>query len=289
MGMLEAEPSEELKTAAEAAGWEYIGERSWVLVNAGFTMNTGLIVGDERALVIDPGAGPREAAPTYAAIRAVTDLPLTLINTHAHGDHYFGNEYFRAQGIDGIWAHLRAAEEIALNGEAQRAMVADTEPEMAAGQGDYTAIVIPDSLVREHPVDIDLGNHVVTLFHLGRGHTDGDLLVSAGSVLFAGDLLEQGAPPSFEDSFPMEWQKVLGKLIANDDLYTVIVPGHGDPVDLAFVRTEFHKLRQAILTCTGAIQEQADDFTKAIPVLPYGPVQSRHLLNRVNAGRSAVR
>ena len=281
MGMQETEPTPELRTAAEAAGWEYIGERSWVLVNAGFTMNTGLIVGDERALVIDPGAGPREAAPTYAAVRAVTDLPLTLINTHAHGDHFFGNEYFRARGIDGIWAHLRAAEEIALNGEAQRAM--------AAGQGDDTAIAIPDLLVREHPVDIELGNHVVTLFHLGRGHTDGDLLVSAGSVLFAGDLLEQGAPPSFEDSFPMEWQKVLGKLIAIDDLYTVIVPGHGDPVDLAFVRTEFHKLRQANLTCTGAIHEQADDFTKAIPVLPYGPIQSRHLLNRVNAMRSAVR
>lgn len=285
--MSNAIPPPEVKEAAEAAGWEYIGEKSWVLVNAGFTMNTGLIVGDEKALVIDPGAGPREAAPTYDAIRAVTDLPLVVVNTHAHGDHYFGNDYFRAQGVETIWAHHRTAEEIASNGESQRMLVRAAEPEMGEGKGAYTRIVVPDSVVRDKPVDLDLGGHTVTLFHLGRGHTDGDLLVSAGSVLFAGDIVEEGAPPSFEDSYPLEWQKVLGKLIAIDELYTVIVPGHGRPVDLEFVRMQFHKLRQAILTCTGAIAEQVNDYTKAVPVLPYGPIQSRHLLTRIKetAGR----
>jgi glyoxylase-like metal-dependent hydrolase (beta-lactamase superfamily II) len=273
-------PSTDVNAAAEAAGWEYIGERSWVLVNAGFTMNTGLVVGEERALVIDPGAGPREASATYTAIRAVTDLPLTVVDTHAHGDHFFGNDYFRAQGVETIWAHHRAAEAIAASGEDQRTLVKAAEPEMAAGKGAYTRIVVPDSLVRDQPVDLDLGGHVVTLFHLGRGHTDGDLLVSSGSVLFAGDLVEEGAPPSFEDSYPMEWQKVLGKLIAIDELYSVIVPGHGRPVDLEFVRTQFHKLRQAITHCTTAIGETSE-YTKAVPVLPYGPVQSRHLLVRI--------
>jgi glyoxylase-like metal-dependent hydrolase (beta-lactamase superfamily II) len=280
-------PTPEVKEAAEAAGWEYIGEKSWVLVNAGFTMNTGLIVGGNKALVIDPGAGPREAAATYDAIRAVTDLPLIVVNTHAHGDHFFGNDYFRARGVETIWAHHRTAERIAADGESQRELVKAAEPEMAAGKGAYTRIVVPDSVVKDKPVDLDLGGHTVTLFHLGRGHTDGDLLVSAGSVLFAGDIVEEGAPPSFEDSFPQEWQKVLGKLIAIDDLYTVIVPGHGRPVDLEFVRTQFHKLRQAILTCTGAITEQVNDYTKAVPVLPYGPVQSRYLLTRIKAAGSS--
>ena len=44
---------------------------------------------------------------------------------------------------------------------------------------------------------LDLGDRRVEIAHLGRGHTDGDLLVVVpdADLLFAGDLLESAGPP----------------------------------------------------------------------------------------------
>ncbi|MGG5752094.1 MBL fold metallo-hydrolase [Zafaria sp. Z1313] len=266
---------------AGADSWRRVGDRSYVMRLPGFAMNVGLVLGDERAVLVDTGSGPLEAARILDAVREVTELPLTVVNTHAHADHFYGNAYFAAHGVEEFWAHAAAAASMRDDGERQRVLVRAADPAMAAGEGEHTGLHVPDRLVEEAPVDLDLGGHTVTLFHLGRGHTSGDLLVGSGKVLYAGDLVEEGAHPSFEDSYPYEWQKVLGKIIAIDELYTVIVPGHGDVVDPDFVRTQFHKLRQAIKTCSTAIHESSTDYTKAIPVLPYGPIQSRHLILRM--------
>lgn len=261
--------------------WIQAGERTWFLRLDGFGVNAGLVVGDERAAVIDSGAGPIEAAALHAAVREVTDLPLVLVNTHAHGDHFFGNAYFAARGVEDIWAHARAARTIAQTAEDQRPLVRTVDVAMAAGQGEHTGIIVPNQLVDSQPVDLDLGGHSITLFHLGRGHTDGDLLVGSGTVLFAGDLVEEGADPSFEDSYPREWGQALGKIIAIDELYPSIVPGHGRLVDMDFVRTQLQQLRQGIRMCASAISESSVDATKAIPILPYTPLQSRHLVVRM--------
>lgn len=211
----------------DTAMWREVAPRVLVRTNPGFGMNTGLVIGDERVLIIDTGAGPRQGAAILAAVRELTDLPLTAVNTHAHYDHYFGNAVMAAHGVADIWATSRCAAAITERGDSQRPAVAALEAEMAAGTGGHTEILAPTRLVDGAPVDLDLGGISVTLFHLGRGHTDHDLLVGAGDVLFTGDLVEQGADPSFEDSFPKEWIRTLGKMTALEDLYSVFVPGHG--------------------------------------------------------------
>lgn len=264
-----------------AGRWIQAGERTWFLPLDGLGVNAGLVLGDERAAVIDSGAGPAQAAELHAAVRTLTDLPLVLVNTHAHGDHFFGNAYFADRGVDEIWAHARAAATIAESGDSQRPLVRTIDPAMAAGEGEHTGIIVPNHLVDEQPVDLDLGGHSITLFHLGRGHTDGDLLVGSGTVLFAGDLVEEGADPSFEDSYPRQWGQTLGKIIAIDELYPTVVPGHGRLVDMDFVRTQLQQLRQGLRMCSSAISESSADATKAIPILPYNPLQSRHLVVRM--------
>jgi hypothetical protein len=69
--------------------------------------------------------------------------------------------------------------------------------------------VVPNAIVKDQLVLVDLGGQSVTLFYLGRGHTDGDLLVGASTTLYAGDLVEEGAHPSFEDSRPENWDGAL--------------------------------------------------------------------------------
>lgn len=265
----------------QTAVWREVAPRVLVRSNPGFGVNTGLVIGDDKALIIDTGAGPRQGADILAAVRERTDLPLIAVNTHAHFDHCFGNAALAANGVEDIWATSACAAALAEHGDAGRAAVVGLEPEMAAGTGAHTEIRLPNRLVDGAPVDLDLGGISVTLFHLGRGHTDHDLLVGAGEVLFTGDLVEEGADPSFGDSFPKEWIRTLGKITALEDLYSLFVPGHGAPVSVDFVTTQMNKMRTAVTVTRSAMEQASTDMTKAIPILPYGPEQSRALLLRL--------
>lgn len=261
--------------------WKQLGEGVWTLRTDPLGLNTGLVVGTERALVVDTGAGPDQAARIMDAVRQLTDLPLVVVNTHSHYDHVFGNAYFAAHGVEDFWATDRCAVVVSESAEEQRAEVARIEPAMAANDGEHTAIHPANRHVSGSPVDLDLGGISVTLFHLGFGHTDNDLLIAAGNVLFTGDLVEEGADPGFEDSYPAEWLRTLGKIAALEDLYDVFVPGHGAPVDVEFVLTQLNKMRSAVRVTKIAMDEASTDMTKAIPILPYGPEQSRALLTRL--------
>ena len=60
-------------------------------------------------------------------------------------------------------------------------------------------------------------------------------------VLFAGDLVEQGAPPSFGDAYPLDWPATLGQLL---DLAADghVVPGHGEVVERDFVAAQLGEI-----------------------------------------------
>jgi glyoxylase-like metal-dependent hydrolase (beta-lactamase superfamily II) len=91
--------------------------------------------------------------------------------------------------------------------------------------------------------ELEAGGRPVELRWCGRGHTDNDLVVVVpdAGVVFAGDLVEEGAPPSFgEDAFPLEWPATLDRLLALAP--PVVVPGHGDVVGHAFVRGQRDEL-----------------------------------------------
>ncbi|BBE23835.1 hypothetical protein MN0502_27180 [Arthrobacter sp. MN05-02] len=271
----------DVPSAETRSPWRELGKGIYVLRTAGFGLNVGLVVGTERALVVDTGAGPLGAAEVFRHVRDVTALPLIVVNTHAHADHFFGNSYFASRGVEEFWATSRCSVVQAEHGDEQRALVAAVEPAMGAADGDSTDLLPANRLVEGKPADLDLGGMSVTLFHLGRGHTDHDLLVGAGNVLFTGDLVEEGSDPAFEDSFPTDWVRTLGKMVALEDLYDVFVPGHGRPVPVAEVVTQMNKMRSAVRVTRLAMDEASVDMTKAIPILPYGPEQSRALLIRL--------
>ncbi len=89
---------------------------------------------------------------------------------------------------------------------------------------------------------LDLGDRAVELVHPGRGHTAGDLvvLVPDADVLLAGDLVEESAArdatPGFgADCYPLEWPLALDLVLQLIGPGSVVVPGHGAPVDRDFV------------------------------------------------------
>jgi glyoxylase-like metal-dependent hydrolase (beta-lactamase superfamily II) len=219
--------------------WREVGERVFVRRHKTLDVNAGLVLGDDRCLVIDTRGSDREAGELLRAIRTITHLPYVVANTHAHFDHCFGNATFAAQqpGCE-IWAHERCQDALASAGAEQRASIAtwlhDSGESLLAGEVETVVLELPNRTLTGD-VAIDLGGRQVMLHHPGRGHTDHDIVVEItdAGVAFVGDLVEQGAPPSFDDAFPLEWPSTLDGL--HDRLGPVVVPGHGDIVDREFV------------------------------------------------------
>ena len=100
------------------------------------------------------------------------------------------------------------------------------------------------------------------------------------NVLFAGDLIENGAPPSFGDGYPIDWPATVERLLP---LATgAVVPGHGAVGDRAFVESSS---RRSAASPTLARQVHAGSLTieAAIAASPFGPRTPRDAFERALA------
>jgi glyoxylase-like metal-dependent hydrolase (beta-lactamase superfamily II) len=212
-------------------------------------VNATLIVGAEAAIVVDTLSTDAQGAELLEAVRRITDQPLVIVNTHHHFDHCFGNGALAAGGNGlGIWAHEAAA--VLLREELNRLKrqwydeFSPIKPDLAEAMLAAT-VALPDRTVHIESI-MDIGGRTVELRHLGRGHTDNDLvvLIPDADVALAGDLVEQGGPPWFTDSYPLDWPETVAELTARMTTSTVVVPGHGAPVDRDFVHAQHGELTE---------------------------------------------
>ncbi len=233
--------------------WNELGDGCFVWRYERFDVNVGVVRGSDGLLVIDTRGDHREATELLGDLRRLGPGPVRWVaNTHSHFDHVFGNGRFAAAAgklDDGLvevderlelWGHRRLA---AWFDDAYRAelfvRLRESMPAFASAL-DEVVITLPDHLVDDSVV-IDLGDRIADLRHFGRAHTDNDLVVVVpdAGVVFAGDIVEESAPPAFgDDSFPLEWPSTLRSLedwLTSKPGERVVVPGHGKPVDLAFV------------------------------------------------------
>ncbi len=219
--------------------WREVGDRVFVRRHKTLDLNAGLVLGDDQCLVIDTRGSEREGSELLRAIRSITQLPYVVAITHSHFDHCFGNATFAAQqpGCE-IWAHERCRLEMASAGPGQRASIAswlrDSGEQALADEVETVRLELPNRTLT-NDVTLDLGGRQALLHHPGRGHTDHDIVVEIPDcgVTFVGDLVEQGAPPSFDDAYPLEWPDTLDEMLERAG--SIIVPGHGDVVDQEFV------------------------------------------------------
>ena len=218
--------------------WQEIGDGCFRRRYESFDLNIGVVRGADGLLLIDTRCHAREARELLEHLTELGSQPVRrIVNTHWHFDHHWGNATVRAAhpGVE-IWAHERFVVGLdAETGEA-RAWLREVRPEWD-DEVDAVVIVRPDHLVGG-ATTVDLGDRAVELRHPGRGHTDNDLvvLVPDADVCYAGDIVEESGPPSVgADSFPAEWPASNARLLAWITADTVVVPGHGDIVDRAFV------------------------------------------------------
>jgi glyoxylase-like metal-dependent hydrolase (beta-lactamase superfamily II) len=249
--------------------WTEVGAGVHVRRHASMDLNVGLVVGAGACLVVDTRESEARARDLVQAVRTVTPHPWVVVNTHHHFDHSFGNAALRPARI---WGHRRCAEAMLERGEQTRRMVADRAreagDEAAAAAYEQSRIDPPDELV-DDVVTLTVGGRPVQLRHLGRGHTDNDLVVVVpdADLLLAGDLVEEGAPPQFSSAYPLDWPATLDALL---ELITgPVVPGHGAVVDRPYVEGQRDELaRLADLARTGYAEGRpAADLARDLPYL----------------------
>jgi cyclase len=208
--------------------------------------NAGLIVDGERTLLIDTLFDLRLTEEMLATMRRAVPAAAridTLVNTHANGDHCFGNQLVGDALI--VASAQTAAEMTELPPTAMAALV-EQAPQMGElgefflrcfGAFDFQGIelVLPQQTFSGE-LALRVGDRELRLIEVGPAHTRGDTLVHAAAerVLFTGDILFSGAHPIAWAGPLSNWIAACERILALD--VEVIVPGHGPPTGPAAVR-----------------------------------------------------
>ena len=151
--------------------------------------NTGFLVGPQGVISIDTCSTERRTRAYRDAIAAVTGAPVrTVINTHHHGDHTFGNCLFPGASI--IGQERARAEAIAFG--PPRDLLFWDGPDWGDLQLDPPFVTFADEIA------VHAGDLRAQVRYVGTAaHTTNDSIVwiPERSVLFCGDLVFNGGTP----------------------------------------------------------------------------------------------
>jgi cyclase len=208
--------------------------------------STALITSDGVVLVDDKFEVDHDNI--LGELRKITDKPVKyVINTHHHADHSGGNAKLQQMNV-----------QIVASEQARENMV------------DASQSGLPNIVFDGH-ARVYLGGKSVELYHFGRAHTNGDVVVyfPADRALAAGDMFTYGdATPQLIDyaggGSAKEWTKTLDQALQLD--FEAVVPGHGDVT----TKQEMRKFRDSTLKLRSRIHEMLvqkktrDDIAKML-------------------------
>jgi cyclase len=194
--------------------------------------NTTALVTNEGVVLVDDKF-EIDFANIVAEVKKLTNQPIKyVINTHHHADHSGSNAKMQQINVQVI-----ASE------QARENMVDAKQP----GQ---------PTMVFDHHAHVYLGGKNVELYHFGRSHTNGDVVVlfPTQRTLAAGDMFTFGdATPELID-YPgggsaKEWTSTLDSALQLD--FDNVVPGHGNVT----TKAEMRKFRDSTLRLRNRVHE----------------------------------
>ncbi len=241
----------------------YLQRGSW-----GYS-NGGLVAGPDGSLLVDTMYDLTLTRQMLDTLAALGKPPIrTVVNTHANGDHCWGNQLVGDAEI--ISSRAAAAEMLELSprfmqtlvrvsraivkagplasvplallgkiGVARAGLLAQAAPLLAERWApfDFGPITVrPPDRTFQGSLTLQLGELEVRLLELGPAHTRGDAVVylPKQKVLFAGDLLFIGSHPIVWEGPIQNWIDACDRMLGLD--VAVIVPGHGPLTDKQGVR-----------------------------------------------------
>ena len=220
--------------------------------------NAGLIVDGDQSLLVDTlfdlkltGVMLRDMRRAVPAAEQIQ----TLVNTHANGDHCWGNQL--VEGAEVVASRASAAEmaEVPAAMLAQAMQMAPNMGELGAyllrifGDFDFAGIgPVAPTRTFDGELTLQVGDKTVQLIEVGPAHTRGDILAHLPQerVVFTGDILFINGHPIVWAGPVRNWINACERIMAMD--VDVIVPGHGPITDkqgvaqvrdyLAYIRAE---------------------------------------------------
>ena len=217
--------------------------------------NAGLISGEGASTLIDTLFDLRLTQEMLDVMGPITKVrPITaLVNTHANGDHCYGNQLVAGGSVDVIATNAAAAEMDEAPPAAMAGMMAmadDLPPELgdflrhAFGPFRFDDIepTAPNRTFSDTE-SITVGGRRIELYEVGPAHTAGDLLawLPDASVVFTGDILFIHGTPIIWAGPVANWITACDRIV--DLSPAVIVPGHGPLTDAEGVRAVRDYLR----------------------------------------------
>ena len=182
--------------------------------------NTGFLTGPQGVISIDSCATRRRTRAYQAAIAGITPAPVrTVVNTHHHGDHTFGNCLFPGAAIVG---HENARAE---------ALAFGPPRDLGFWDGpDWGELTLdPPFVTFTDEIAVHAGDLRASVRHVGTpAHTTNDSIVwiPERSVLFCGDLIFNGGTPFLLMGSVTGAVEALEQVVAPLGA-RITVPGHG--------------------------------------------------------------
>lgn len=208
--------------------------------------NAGLITDSGQAFLVDTLFDLHLTAAMLDEMRRATPAANhigTVVNTHANGDHCYGNQLVK--GATFIASEATASELEAVTPAMLKGMVDNAKSLGAAGEFlleafgpfDFSGIEVPAPTETFTGETVRfVGDKEVQLIEVGPAHTRGDVLVHVPSdrTVYTGDIL-------FIDSTPIVWEGPVSNWLAACDRIAAlepefIIPGHGPLTDKHGVR-----------------------------------------------------
>jgi glyoxylase-like metal-dependent hydrolase (beta-lactamase superfamily II) len=257
--------------------WSEVGDQTFVGRYEWLALTIGAVVGDDGVLLVDTRASHRQAGALIEDLKKLTDKPVRwVVNTHYHWDHCWGNAVFRDAEL---WGHENTRRQLLEHGEEARR---DLLKLLSAAYHDEMVEVeiVPPAHTFSDRVSLEIGREVRLRYH-GRGHTDSDISVAVSGVVFAGDLVEEAAPPAFGDAFPLDWPAALDQLLTYVD--GLVVPGHGAPVERDFVQNQQADIAAAVELARSAHEKGTPIDSVDLRDYPFPADVSRSVVERAFA------
>ncbi|MED5277104.1 MAG: MBL fold metallo-hydrolase [Actinomycetota bacterium] len=204
--------------------------------------NAGLIASEWSSLLVDTLFDLKLTQKMLDSMATVTSAhPINVVvNTHANGDHCYGNSLVAGDnGAQIITTDAAAVEMEAIPPSALAALMhIDINEETNAyikdafGSFDFTGIELPaPDRTFSGELQLDVGGRTVELIEVGPAHTSGDLLVHLpdASTIFCGDILFINGTPIIWDGPVANWIDACDRILGLEA--EVIIPGHGPLTD----------------------------------------------------------
>lgn len=231
--------------------------------------NTGIIVGDDGAMVIDAQATPAMAGDVITRVAKVTDKPVKyVLLTHYHAVRALGASAFKGAEI---LASNATRDLIAERGKQDMDSEIGRFPRLFRAAETISGLTWP-TITFPDQISVWLGRREVRIIHIGRGHTAGDVIaiVPDAGVVFSGDLVEHKAACYCGDAHFTDWLATLdhlAELQAN-----ALLPGRGatltspemvkEGIELTsdFIATLYNSVQESVTK--GRSLKEAFDFVR---------------------------